>query len=281
MQGEIKRFLTAFVCAQMLIIIIMLPGGGARSGWVEDDDGPKHCLQLFPREGVEDPVVSNVTTLALRSPEKGDTGWLMQMELVFTREPPVYGSGDESIDLDCTLMVYRSNDALAQRKPPIRVGHVVTGKIFVHGQLAMDIELVPLLPPHDGEKSMLISYYHVMLAMNQLRSPQGERFCGLLHIKVHVDLPSFGDLSSEVTCTIETPSVDPLEGAWSMAPTSGLLGHCLSEAHYDDGYGTLGHEETCVYVLTIHCDRPRRTKKLCVHRLECRHTGTHTHITSS
>ena len=39
----------------------------------------------------EEPVVSNVTTLKLQSGDTGDTGWLLQMEATFTRDPPIYG----------------------------------------------------------------------------------------------------------------------------------------------------------------------------------------------
>ena len=105
-----------------------------------------HVSKLLVLEGrSEEPVVSNVTELRLVDAHTGDTGWLMQTELSFTRNPPLYWERDESIDLSCVLMLYRAKGET--RRPPLRVGHVVRGHVLVQGSAKseLDIPVVPLV----------------------------------------------------------------------------------------------------------------------------------------
>jgi len=179
-----------------------------------------------------DLVVSNTSTLNMRRASAGDTGWRMELEVRFTRDPPIYGKGDESIGIESTFMVYPG--ATAQRVPPIRVGTVVTIRPWINGIQSADIQLLPLLPIADGAAS-LSTFHHCMLAMEGLRIegvfPQS--------ITVQIELVDieWGTLSSQIRFILDAPSLfdhgGPLDAEWPVAPRAGRLGHCLSEIHDD------------------------------------------------
>lgn len=82
---------------------------------------------------------------------------------------------------------------------------------------------------------MLTSHLHIMISMDHLRDPVGGRVFGSLAVTVVLDLAPFIPLTATVSCTLEEPRADEFERAWPVAPRHGLLGHCLSEVHYDDG----------------------------------------------
>jgi len=189
----------------------------------------------------EEPVASNVTTLRLQSEHTGDTGWLFQMEATFTRDPPVYGEDDESIDIGMLLMQYKGQDG--QKEPPLRNGKVLKGEVYLQGQFVQLLEWKPLERMLD-DRITFMANLHVMLGMASLQripNVKGDsvthefRLHGPMTIRVEVDLGQYGSLSAEVTCILEEPRQDPWIENWSVAPQSGLLGHCLREVHYDDG----------------------------------------------
>ena len=120
--------------------------------------------RLVPlHEGQEDLVVSNVTTLAVRDADGRSTGWLLQMEASFTRDPPVYSAHDESIDVSAVVMLYKGKGAGADRKPPLRVGTVLKGALSLQGRVMTRFEFFPLVKAGDGSVDELAAHYHMMV----------------------------------------------------------------------------------------------------------------------
>ena len=144
--------------------------------------------------GMTDLVVSNTSTLNMRSSSSGDTGWQAELEVSFTRDPPIYGDGDESIGIDINLMVCPG--ANAQTKPPMSVGTVVTIQPRVNAFQASHIRLMPLARVADGASS-LSTFYHIMLPVAGLLSE------GVLSQSVTVEMElldvEWGRLSSQVS----------------------------------------------------------------------------------
>ena len=158
---------------------------------------PRVSAKLGPRLPVSDMsdlVVSNTSTLNMRSASAGDTGWMMKLEVAFTRDPPIYGDGDESVGIDSTLMVYPG--ANAQRKPPMHVGTVVTIRPRINGIQTADIQLVPLVPIADGANS-LSTFHHCSLGMEILRIKGVVSQSVTVQIEL-VDM-KWGTLSSQVS----------------------------------------------------------------------------------
>lgn len=147
MQGDGSRLwlrrrepLWLFPCLSLYAFTLPLGAGEALS-----PGSVKHYTKLRSLDGrSEEPVVSNVTELRLANTLNGDTGWYMQTELAFTRDPPLYWERDESIDLSCVLMLYRAKGE--KGKSPFRVGHVVTGQVLVQGSPASELNYIPVVP---------------------------------------------------------------------------------------------------------------------------------------
>ena len=175
----------------LYLCLALLPSGGGERGVV--------YRQLFPMGARgEEPVVSNVTSLRLDTADTGDTGWIMQMEAAFTRDPPVYGERDESMDLGCLIMLYKRKGET--RKAPLKVGTIVKGRIYLQSIHSSDVEWKPLVNFADQD-DMLMANLHIMLGMHDLqrKTIADARIYGPLTITVVLDLQNFGTLSAQVT----------------------------------------------------------------------------------
>ena len=178
------------------------------------------------------PVVRNETLLRLINTEQGDSGWEVALEVSFSRDPPLYGDEDESIVLDCNVIQYRGEGGPAQPKPaPLTAGRRLVADLYVHGLHSARQELEPLMEAND-ESSELITFYQFMVG-TQAFSKNRVRCHGTLVVRVELDLFPHGRLSAEVRCVLEKTPPDLLDTQWPVAPRLGLLGHCLSEVHYD------------------------------------------------
>ena len=142
------------------------------------------------------PVTRNLTTLGLIDHNQIDTGWLVQLDLSFTRDPPVYGDGDESIGVDFTIMELR-NSGSAWHKPPLPVGRSVAASAYVNGIHSGGWELNSLQRVSD-ESTNLLTFYQFLLGTSWAFNENGERCHGLVTVLIDIDLSPYGRLSAEV-----------------------------------------------------------------------------------
>ena len=177
----------------LIVVLSAIPLCCATFDHLQGPSGPVD-MDLPFAVGMADLVVSNTSTLNMRSSSAGSTGWQTDLEVSFTRDPPIYGDGDESIGIDINLMV--SPGANAKSKPPMSVGTVLTIQLLINAFQAGHIRLMPLAPGADGAAS-LSTFYHVMLPLAGLLSKEVTS----QSITVQIELldVEWGRLSSQVS----------------------------------------------------------------------------------
>jgi hypothetical protein len=64
--------------------------------------------------------------------------WTFELELELARDPPHYDSGDESIDISCTISHYPSKNASSPRssRAPVPIGTVLQAHVTINGHAA-------------------------------------------------------------------------------------------------------------------------------------------------
>ena len=67
-----------------------------------------------------------------------ENGWTFELELELARDPPHYDSGDESIDISCTISHYPSKNASSPRSShaPVPIGTVLQAQVTINGHAA-------------------------------------------------------------------------------------------------------------------------------------------------
>ena len=196
--------------------------------------GEHRCVYL-PWNDRAEAVQGNMSMLALKRAGGSDTGWFAELDARFSREPPIYGDGDESIGIDCSLTIHPG--AQAERKPPVplgsRVRMRVSFNVLQNRVTGLEVELLPLVAISDGIASMM-TFQHIIVGMDKWQDNAGVRCHGPVTTTVELVDFEWGTLSSDLTFMLEdSGQVSPLDDRWPVAPRGGRLGHCLSEVHYD------------------------------------------------
>ena len=139
--------LTLCLNASVWVAELLPVGGDVQGCVVSTPDG---------RDGA--PVVRNTTTMTLKHPQRGDTGWWLELEVAFSRDPPLYGEGDESIEVECSVIEYWGKGAGEQSNPPLPIGHTIVMNAYVNNVHGLRSELMPLQFDRDGT-SRLIAFH--------------------------------------------------------------------------------------------------------------------------
>ena len=134
--------------------------------------------------------------MRLEHPQRGDTGWRLELEVAFSRDPPLYDEGDESIEVECSVIEYWGKGAGEQGNPPLPIGHTLVMNVYVNNLHGLRRELMPLHFESD-RASELFAFQRINMG-TQAFSVGGKRCHGAVVFRIELDIDPYGTLSAEV-----------------------------------------------------------------------------------